>query len=107
MKFCPTCKSLMIPDSKNGQFLCRKCEKPQDLNRDDKDLHKKIRVAEAKSREMAVFEERAVTLPRTNVECSKCGHNEAFWVLRQTRAADEPETKIYRCVKCEHSWREY
>jgi DNA-directed RNA polymerase subunit M len=28
-------------------------------------------------------------------------------VLRQTRAADEPETKIYRCVKCQHSWREY
>jgi len=46
-------------------------------------------------------------LPKTNVECPKCFHNEAFWVLRQTRAADEPETKIYRCVKCTHSWREY
>jgi len=41
------------------------------------------------------------------VECPTCGNNEAFWVLRQTRAADEPETKIYRCVKCSHSWREY
>jgi DNA-directed RNA polymerase subunit M len=46
-------------------------------------------------------------LPKTVVECTKCGHNEAFWVLRQTRAADEPETKIYRCVKCSHSCREY
>ena len=41
------------------------------------------------------------------VECPKCGHYEAFWVMRQTRAADEPTTRIYRCVKCQHTWREY
>ena len=46
-------------------------------------------------------------LPVDKTECPKCHHNEAYWVLRQTRAADEPETKIYRCTKCEHSWREY
>ncbi|MCJ2562923.1 MAG: transcription factor S, partial [Candidatus Thermoplasmatota archaeon] len=29
------------------------------------------------------------------------------WQLRQTRAADEPETRIYRCTKCSHTWREF
>ena len=41
--------------------------------------------------------------------CEKCGHNEASWVIRQTRAADEPSTRIYQCTnpKCKHKWREY
>ena len=60
-----------------------------------------------KEKEMTVIEGNAPTLPRTRIECPKCGHLEAFWVLRQTRAADEPETKIFRCVSCGHSWREY
>lgn len=64
-------------------------------------------LTEQRQREMVVIESSQPTLPKTNVECPKCFHNEAFWVLRQTRAADEPETKIYRCVKCSHSWREY
>ncbi|MDD2936443.1 MAG: transcription factor S, partial [Candidatus Methanomethylophilaceae archaeon] len=36
-----------------------------------------------------------------------CAHTEAYFVLRQPRAADEPETRIYRCCKCNHFWREY
>ncbi len=46
-------------------------------------------------------------LPKTNVPCPKCGNNEAYWILRQTRSADEPETRIYTCTKCGASWREY
>ena len=64
-------------------------------------------LTQLRQKEMVVIESSQPTLPKTNVECPKCFHNEAFWVLRQTRAADEPETKIYRCVKCTHSWREY
>ena len=47
------------------------------------------------------------TLPKSRIPCPECGHTEAFFVIRQTRAADEPETRIYRCCKCNHSWREY
>ena len=39
--------------------------------------------------------------------CPKCGNPEAYWVLRQTRGADEPETRIFECTKCGHKWREY
>src|SRR2546427_158911 len=57
--------------------------------------------------ETLVLDEITETLPKTRVECPKCGHYEAYWVMRQTRAADEPTTRIYRCVKCQHTWREY
>ncbi|MEM0290915.1 MAG: transcription factor S, partial [Thermoplasmata archaeon] len=31
----------------------------------------------------------------------------AYWMLKQTRAADEPETRFYICTKCGYRWREY
>ena len=56
---------------------------------------------------MAVIETKSVTLPTTAEECPKCHNSEAYWVLRQTRGADEPETRIFECTKCGHKWREY
>ncbi|MBI2112883.1 transcription factor S, partial [Candidatus Woesearchaeota archaeon] len=26
---------------------------------------------------------------------------------QQTRGADEPETRFFRCTKCNYTWREY
>ena len=49
----------------------------------------------------------ALVYGKEKAECPKCHNGEAFWVMRQTRAADEPTTRIYRCVKCSHTWREY
>lgn len=102
--FCPDCKSLMFPQKVDGKNLlfCKKCQKHLAFEKDECYVASKKR-----DKEMLVVESNAATLPKAKVECPKCLHNEAFWVLRQTRAADEPETKIYRCVKCQHSWREY
>jgi DNA-directed RNA polymerase subunit M len=89
---------------KNGKLICRKCgteHVPSSAQKPKVITHK------ARNREMAVIEDVAGTLPTADVECPTCGHFKAYWVLRQTRAADEPETRIYRCVKCSHSWREY
>ena len=41
------------------------------------------------------------------VKCPKCGHDEAYYKIIQTRRADEPPTRIYKCTKCGHVWREY
>jgi DNA-directed RNA polymerase subunit M len=92
----------MFPDK--GIMKCRRCgfeEKASAANRP---------TVKAEMREDAgllIVDGRADTLPKTQIRCPKCGNNEAFWVLRQTRAADEPETRIYRCTRCSHSWREY
>ncbi len=99
--FCPKCKSLMFP--REGKLVCGRCAGSAEMDKKDT----KVIMESAHERETLVLEEDLATLPKTKITCPKCGHNEAYWVLRQTRAADEPETRIYRCVKCSHSWREY
>jgi DNA-directed RNA polymerase subunit M len=52
-------------------------------------------------------EEKIKTMPTTNTECPKCGHNTAYWWFVQTRSGDEPPTQFFRCEKCDHTWRQY
>ena len=84
-------------------MVCRKCgyRKKKEGSR--------IVVSSRKEKELTVIEENEdmSVLPKTNVRCPKCGNNEAYWILLQTRAADEPETRIYTCTKCGYRWREY
>lgn len=99
--FCPKCKGLMVP--KDDGYLCRKCG----YSTSQKGKSEKIVTKMEVGPDMMVIEGDTATLPKTRAKCEKCGHNEAYYVIRQTRAADEPETRIYRCTKCEHTWREY
>lgn len=85
-----------------GYFECRKCNHKVKIEGYRASTTKEA----SEEREMLIIEGDLDTLPKTKAECPKCNHNEAYWVLRQMRAADEPETRIYRCVKCGHTWRE-
>ena len=98
--FCKNCGSLVFP--KNGKYHCENCDK------DVTDNSKKSRIkTKSTGEDIAVVDDDVATLPKTQVICPECKYTEAYYVLRQTRSADEPETKIYRCCKCNHSWREY
>ncbi|KPJ64571.1 DNA-directed RNA polymerase subunit M [candidate division WOR-1 bacterium DG_54_3] len=99
--FCPECKSLMFPIE--GYFVCRKCGYKIEIEGHQASTMQKA----TKERETLVIEGDLDTLPKTRVECPSCENKEAYWVIRQTRAADEPETRIYRCTKCGHTWREF
>jgi len=103
--FCPKCGSLMFPEK--GRLHCNSCGYERSFTGKDAVVTKVTKPGKEKPAETLVLDEITETLPRTRVECPKCGHFEAFWVMRQTRAADEPTTRIYRCVKCQHTWREY
>jgi len=98
--FCPKCKALLFPQ--NGALTCNKCGYHEDAGKTKTGV-----ITKKREREFVVVEDPAATLPTTDEPCPKCGNLKAFWVLRQTRAADEPETRIFRCTKCSHSWREY
>jgi len=98
--FCPDCGSLMFRSGTT--FRCSRC----DLETSQGDGSQSF-VTSSRDKETTVIEEASATLPKTRAPCPDCGHSEAFFVIRQTRAADEPETRIYRCCKCSHSWREY
>ncbi len=97
--FCPECGSMMFP--KDGKYICRGCEHEEEIKGSEKVK------TEANGADVAVVDEKTVTLPKTRVICPKCEYTEAYYDIRQTRSADEPPTTIYRCCKCKHSWREY
>jgi DNA-directed RNA polymerase subunit M len=88
----------MMP--KEGKLTCMTCGCMQDISEEDK----KTIVEHKEEKEIAFFED-AATLPKERILCEKCGNNEAYFVVRQMRAADEPETMIYQCTKCAHKWR--
>jgi DNA-directed RNA polymerase subunit M len=102
MKFCPKCGSLLIP--KDGLLVCESCgysekvEKPEEYT-----LAKKV---EEKGG-VEVIEEERKPLPTTRTTCPACGNSTAYWWILQTRSADEPPTRFYRCTKCGKTWREY
>ena len=102
MKFCPKCKRMMRPDRAAGVWRCTSCGAKVPLGQGVEVVH-----ATPTHRTVDVVESRAVTLPKTEETCPKCQNGEAYWVLRQTRGSDEPETRIFECTKCGHKWRDY
>ena len=100
MKFCPKCKSLMYP--KGEKLICNKCGHSQDK--------KGISVvtSQRKVKEVTIIEDKNShnVLPKTEKFCPKCNNNEAYWILRQMRGSDEPESRFFTCTKCGHKWRE-
>jgi len=94
---------------RDGKMVCgnQTCGYARDIGNEENSVTTISNPKKAKPMETLVLEQITSTLPKTNVDCPKCGHNEAFWIMRQTRAADEPTTRIYRCAKCSHTWREY
>ncbi|HXQ94024.1 MAG TPA: transcription factor S [Thermoplasmata archaeon] len=101
--FCPKCKRLMRPDKPAGVWRCAACGAKVPLG-----AYKQVGTSVATGHAMTVIEGKVeATLPTAEEECPKCGHSKAYWVLRQTRGADEPETRIFECTKCGHKWREY
>lgn len=107
MQFCPKCGALMLPKQIEDRpiLVCNTCGHATKAAK----LEEYKIVKPAKQKEMiAVIEKGAKpALPTARTKCPKCGHGEAYWWLRQTRAADEATTRFYRCAKCGHTWREY
>lgn len=89
---------------KEGKFHCVKCN----IDIDAGGKVEKFNV-KADNNELIVQSANDTVLEKTRVVCPICGFTEATVTVRQTRAADEPETMIYRCCnpKCNHTWREY
>ena len=46
-------------------------------------------------------------ISKVKIICPKCGNNEAYWWMVQTRSGDEGSTRFFRCTKCGYTWREY
>ncbi len=54
-----------------------------------------------------IGETKVEILPKTKITCPKCGNDTAYYWEIQTRSADEPATRFFKCIKCGYVWREY
>lgn len=104
--FCPKCGAILLPkkvDNKNA-MACSSC------GFTDKNPGTKLTEKSGKeSGKISIIEKdvESEVLPKIDAECPKCKHTKAYYWTVQTRAGDEAETKFLKCVKCNHTWRDY
>jgi len=104
LKFCPKCE-VKLKKSVSG-LQCSKCGYAE--GQEVKET-KKITNEEEPDFSLLAFEgnEGEESYSTIKMDCAKCGHDEAVWWMFQTRSADEPTTRFYRCSKCKYTWRDY
>ena len=102
MEFCPKCGAVLIQKRKNAG--CARCNYASK----DKITMKTSEKIDTKN-DIGVISKKdnSLSLPIIIEKCKKCGNDKAYFWTIQTRAGDEAETKFFKCIKCEHTWREY
>ncbi len=100
MEFCPKCGAVLIQKRKNDG--CARC---------NYSIKGKIKLTTSEAigdkKEVAVIKKDTQVFPIVNERCKECRNDKAYFWTVQTRSSDEAETKFFKCVKCEHTWREY
>lgn len=103
MMFCPKCGSLLKTKQQKNKpthyCSCGYSSEVKEATTIKETIDKKDDIIE-------VVENTEIH-PLTDEDCSKCGHNKAYWWTQQTRAGDEADTKFFKCEKCKHTWRDY
>lgn len=112
MEFCLKCESRLVLTQRSSEsevikeFICPKCGYTKSLE-DEQKLTKTTSPSPEDIVTVIGEEESKIrTLPTTRTECPKCGNQEAYWWMVQTRGADESTTQFFRCTKCNYTWRD-
>lgn len=97
----------MLPKKFGGETIlkCNSCG--HSVKADELDGYRLVKPGKKEEEIAVIDEETKPALPTARLECPKCGHSTAYWWQLQTRSADEPTTRFYRCTRCGHQWREY
>jgi transcription factor S len=101
MDFCPKCGAILVLKKKN--FGCPRCT----YSTTEKVNMKISEKMDELNKGVAVSKEKGGVNPIVNEKCKKCSSEKAYFWTVQTRASDEAETKFFKCVKCDNTWREY
>jgi DNA-directed RNA polymerase subunit M len=102
MEFCPKCGGILLVEGDKSPS-CAKCgykHKGKIKLQSSEKLDIPERVAVVKESELNTY-------PIVETKCPSCKNKEAYFWTMQTRSSDESETKFYKCLKCEHTWRVY
>jgi DNA-directed RNA polymerase subunit M len=102
MEFCPECGAMLLPN--DNKLKCN-CGYTKDLTSDN-DEYSVSQKVEGKQGVVNMGEVEDMRSQITEV-CPECGHDKAYYELKQTRSADEAPTRFFECAKCGHKWRDY
>ncbi len=108
MQFCDECGSMMV--SVDGEMTCRDdacgatSERDEELAARFESTEEQTDDEVIETVEGAEFEGKPTA---TDVVCDGCGHDEAWYTIKQTASADEPPTRFFKCKECGRRWRGY
>jgi len=103
--FCPKCGSILRPKDKGGKKILY-CNCGFTKSPDQEEKTKEIKETSKIAKKIEVVENIEIN-PKIKITCEKCNNNAAYYWTQQTRGADEPETRFFKCTKCNYTWREY
>ncbi|MGM0606730.1 MAG: transcription factor S [Halobacteriota archaeon] len=108
MQFCDECGTMMV--SADGSMVCTNDDCGARTDRDEALAAQFVSTDEQTDDDVieteagAAFEGKPTA---TDVICDRCGHEEAWYTIKQTASADEPPTRFFKCKECGHRWRGY
>jgi transcription factor S len=113
MEFCPKCGSRLEP-RKTGEgnsfvLCCAKCGYTKEpINKQAEARTGPVIQAKPKTFLTVVGSQDEInTMSKIKKICEKCGNDEVYVWMVQTRGGDEAMTQFMRCTKCGHTFREY
>lgn len=115
MLFCPRCGTILRLRDKAGKNIlwcsCGFTANPEEvkskLKKESPEEKKEAKEELPKETRRLDIVKELETHPKIKAVCEKCNNKEAYYWTQQTRGADEPETRFFKCTKCSHTWREY
>ncbi len=104
-KKCPKCGGIMMTKRIDGRlyYVCLKCGYKEPVK------SMKLSSEQPGDSELVVLssDDKRKNASMTDlVSCPRCGHTPVLYIEMQTRSADEPPTRFYKCPKCGYSRRE-
>ncbi|MFH1801604.1 MAG: transcription factor S [archaeon] len=99
MEFCPKCGAILIQKEKNSK--CPRCN----YSSKEKIKLTTSETIEEKQAIGVVSPKDTKTMPVVSEVCKGCKNNRAYFWTVQMRAADEAETKFFKCTKCNFTWK--
>jgi DNA-directed RNA polymerase subunit M len=104
--FCDDCGSMLV--NRDGEMVCTGCgataERDAEVAAQFVSTEKQTDGDVIETEEGASFEGKPTA---TDVICDTCGHDRAWYTIKQTASADEPPTRFFKCKECGHRWRGY
>ena len=99
----------MVPKKTNGKniYKCNKCGYEEETSQS---ITLTTKVKHTIKEKTLVLEEEEMPAGSQKIKgviCPACKNDEAYFWILQTRRADEPPTRFYKCTKCGKVWREY